>query len=95
VKDVGYEYAQLMADDSLSVLTWSVFGHPCSKARQPCVADFKLDESAVNSWAYDLMGDNHLCEATESFKLNVTLYPESSSAYNSLGDAYLKSGQQQ
>jgi tetratricopeptide (TPR) repeat protein len=64
-------------------------------AMQKEVSDFKLDESAVNSWAYDLMGDNHLPEATELFKLNVSLYPESSSAYNSLGEAYLKSGQKQ
>ena len=56
---------------------------------------FKLDESAINSWAYDLMGDNHLPEATELFKLNVSLYQGSSSAYNNLGEAYLKSGQEQ
>jgi tetratricopeptide (TPR) repeat protein len=59
------------------------------------VPDFKLDEAAVNSWAYDLMGNNHLPDALELFKLNVTLYPESSNAYNSLGEAYLKSGQKQ
>jgi tetratricopeptide (TPR) repeat protein len=57
--------------------------------------DFKLDELAVNSWANDLMADNHLPEAIELFKLNVTLYPESSSVYDSLAEAYLKSGQKQ
>jgi Tfp pilus assembly protein PilF len=51
--------------------------------------------AAVNSWAYDLMGDNHLPQATELFRLNVTLYPESSKAYDSLGEANLKSGQKQ
>jgi tetratricopeptide (TPR) repeat protein len=64
-------------------------------AMQKEVPDFKLDEAAVNSWAYDLMGNNHLPDALELFKLNVTLYPESSNAYNSLGEAYLKSGQKQ
>jgi tetratricopeptide (TPR) repeat protein len=57
--------------------------------------DFKLDESAINSWASDLMGDNHLPEAIELFKLNVTLYPESSNVYENLGDAYLESGQKE
>ncbi len=64
-------------------------------AMQKEVPGFKLDEAAVNSWAYDLMGNNHLPEATELFKLNVTLYPESSNAYDSLGEAYLNSGQKQ
>jgi tetratricopeptide (TPR) repeat protein len=59
------------------------------------VPGFKLDEAAVNSWAHDLMLDNHLPEATELFKLNVTLYPESSNAYEGLGEAYLNSGQKQ
>jgi dienelactone hydrolase len=64
-------------------------------AMQKEAPDFKLDEQAVNSWASDLMGDNHLPEAIDLFKLNVTLYPESSNVYESLGDAYLKSGQKQ
>jgi Tfp pilus assembly protein PilF len=42
-----------------------------------------------------LMDDNHLPEAIALFKLNVTLHPESSNVYESLGDAYLKSGQNQ
>ena len=30
---------------------------------------FKLDEAAVNSWAYDLMAGSHLSEAIDLFKL--------------------------
>jgi dienelactone hydrolase/predicted negative regulator of RcsB-dependent stress response len=57
--------------------------------------DFKLDENAVNTWAYDLMGENHLPEATELFKLNVQMYPNSSNAYDGLGEAYMNAGQKQ
>src|SRR5579871_1241607 len=57
--------------------------------------NFRLDEATVNSWAYDLMADNHLSEALDLFKLNVQIYPESSNAFDSLGEAYMKSGQKQ
>ena len=57
--------------------------------------DFKLDESAVNNWGYELMTDNHLSEAIDIFQLNVKNYPDSGNAYDSLGEAYMKSGQKQ
>jgi tetratricopeptide (TPR) repeat protein len=56
---------------------------------------FKLDEAIVNSWAYDLMAGGHLPEAIDLFKLNVHIYPESGNAFDSLGEAYMKSGQKQ
>ncbi|PYT28656.1 MAG: hypothetical protein DMG57_14050 [Acidobacteria bacterium] len=45
-------------------------------------SDFKLDETAVNSWSYELMADNHLPEAID------LLYPGSGNAYDSMGEAY-------
>jgi dienelactone hydrolase/predicted negative regulator of RcsB-dependent stress response len=57
--------------------------------------DFKLDENAVNRWAYDLMEENHLPEATDLFKLDVQVFPSSWNAYDSLGEAYMKAGQKQ
>jgi pimeloyl-ACP methyl ester carboxylesterase len=57
--------------------------------------DFKLDEGAMNSWAYRLMGENHLPEATALLKLNVQMYPESWNVYDSLGEAYMKAGQKE
>ena len=56
---------------------------------------FKLDESAVDSWGHQLMADNHLPEAVAIFKLNATNYPASGNVYDSLGEAYVKSGQKQ
>jgi tetratricopeptide (TPR) repeat protein len=41
------------------------------------------------------MADSHLPEAIDLFKLNVQIYPESGNAFDSLGEAYMKSGQKQ
>ncbi len=57
--------------------------------------DFKLNEEAMNSWAYQLMGENHLSEATELLKLNVQMYPESWNVYDSLAEAYMKANQKE
>jgi pimeloyl-ACP methyl ester carboxylesterase len=57
--------------------------------------DFKLDEDAVIRWAYELMEENHLPEATDLFKLDVQVFPGSWNGYDSLGEAYTKAGQKQ
>ena len=57
--------------------------------------DFKLDEGAIDQWADELLGDNHLPEAINLGKLNVQMYPDSIAAYANLGEAYAKSGQKQ
>jgi dienelactone hydrolase/predicted negative regulator of RcsB-dependent stress response len=57
--------------------------------------DFKLDESAVIQWAYELMEENHVPEATDLFKLDVQVFPGSWNGYDSLGEAYMKAGQKQ
>jgi Chlorophyllase len=55
-------------------------------------ADFKLEENTVNAWSDELISNGNLPEAIELLKLNVVMYPESSDAYASLGDAYLQAG---
>ena len=57
--------------------------------------DFKLDEETMNFWAFQLMDENHLPEATDLFKLTVQLFPGSWNAYDSLGEAYMRAGQKQ
>jgi tetratricopeptide (TPR) repeat protein len=49
-------------------------------------------ESDVNDFAYGLLRNKQFNEAIEVFKLNVKSYPQSSNAYDSLGDAYRQSG---
>jgi dienelactone hydrolase len=64
-------------------------------AMQKEKADFKLDENAVSAWGYDLIHDSHLPEAIAVFQLNVKNNPDSGGVYDSLAEAYEKSGQKQ
>jgi len=47
----------------------------------------------MNDWGYELLTGNHLQEAVTILKLNVSLYPDSGNVYDSVAEAYLKSGQ--
>jgi CubicO group peptidase (beta-lactamase class C family) len=60
------------------------------KARQPKVYDF--GEPELNTLGYRLLQGKKLKEAIEIFKLNVEAYPEGFNTYDSLGEAYLNSG---
>jgi tetratricopeptide (TPR) repeat protein len=53
---------------------------------------FQLPEPDVNAWGYRLLEREQLKEAIEVFKLNVSLYPESSNTYDSLADGYFAAG---
>lgn len=50
----------------------------------------KHSENDLNEWGYTLLGSEELEKALEVFKLNTMLYPESSNAYDSYGEALLK-----
>lgn len=54
---------------------------------------FKLGEGLINGWGYELLKDDHKPEAVNIFKFNVSLYPDSGNVYDSLAEAYMKSGQ--
>jgi tetratricopeptide (TPR) repeat protein len=56
--------------------------------------DFSASEVDLNDWAYRLLGKK-VKEATQIFKLTASLYPNSWNAYDSYGEALLKSGQKQ
>lgn len=49
-------------------------------------------ERSFNLLGYKLLNDKKNNEAIEIFKLNAETYPESSNVYDSLGEAYMKSG---
>jgi tetratricopeptide (TPR) repeat protein len=51
-------------------------------------------EVDLNDWAYRLLGKK-VKEATQIFKLTTALYPDSWNAFDSYGEALLKSGQKQ
>ncbi len=50
------------------------------------------DETQLNAYGYELMGQGKINEALEIFKLNVKQYPNSWNVYDSLGEVLLASG---
>lgn len=55
-------------------------------------AAYNFVESELNDLGYELINRGKLKEGIEVFKLNVEVYPQSANAYDSLGEAYMKSG---
>ncbi|MGB7062177.1 MAG: serine hydrolase [Candidatus Zixiibacteriota bacterium] len=53
----------------------------------------EFSESALNTLGYQLLGIKKSRAAIEIFKLNVEAYPESFNVYDSLGEAYMMSGE--
>lgn len=51
-----------------------------------------VQEGTLNSFGYELMGNDQLDLAISVFRLNVAFYPNSSNVYDSLGEAYLNNG---
>lgn len=60
------------------------------KALQAKVYDF--DEQELNRLGYQLLQEKKLKESVEIFKLNVEAYPQGFNTYDSLGEAYMVSG---
>lgn len=58
-------------------------------------ADVDISEQEINGLANQLLRESKTKEAVEIFKLNVEAYPQSSAAYNNLGEAYLVAGQKE
>ena len=50
-------------------------------------------EDRINGMAYSLLESGKTTEAIEMFKVNVSLYPQSWNAYDSLGEAFATAGQ--
>jgi len=63
------------------------------KREQP--DNIAIAEERINSLGYGLLQQKKVAEAIAIFKVNVELYPQSSNAYDSLGEAYMVSGQKE
>jgi hypothetical protein len=57
--------------------------------------DLKIGETTMYIWASELKDNGNLVEAIDVLKLQLEIYPDSSDAYESLGEAYQKSGEKQ
>lgn len=53
---------------------------------------WSIDEYEFNRLGYNLLREKKYQNAINIFKINVALYPKSSNVYDSLADAYLRSG---
>jgi len=54
--------------------------------------NYSLKEDEMNNVGYNLLSSDKVKEAIEVFKLNVEAFPKSGNGYDSLGEAYLKDG---
>jgi tetratricopeptide (TPR) repeat protein len=54
--------------------------------------NYDFSEPQLNSLGYRLLSDKKYKEAVEIFKLNTVAFPESSNAFDSLGEAYYHAG---
>lgn len=61
------------------------------KKENPTAYNFE-DENELNLYGYALLQEHLNIEAIEVFKLNVEQFPNSSNVYDSLGEAYIMSG---
>ena len=57
--------------------------------------DVQLYEGLVNARGYFLLKKRKYDRAIELFKFNVTAFPKSSNAHDSLAEAYLKTGNEE
>ena len=60
------------------------------KVGQPAIYNF--DEDELNALGYQLIRTNKVAQAIRILQLNVEAYPQSSNAYDSLGEAYMDDG---
>lgn len=51
-----------------------------------------LLERLVNAKGYEMLGEKKFAEAIKLFRLNTEIFPRSANAFDSLGEAYLESG---
>ncbi len=53
----------------------------------------EINEGTLNILGYRLLGNNKIQEAIQIFKLNVEIHPNYANGYDSLGEAYMKAGE--
>ena len=63
------------------------------KAKEQDSDDELLSEGFLNGAGYELLNQHKINQAIDIFKVNTVLYPKSENVYDSLAEAYLKSGQ--
>ncbi|MDX1828274.1 MAG: hypothetical protein R3342_01890 [Lutibacter sp.] len=96
-KAIIYNYKKLEEDEKIP--SEYLKNAEYSKALQGYLAiqkkdslDSAIKESNFNSFGYKELRNKNFEKAIQIFSINVALYPNSSNVYDSLGEAYMKSG---
>ena len=84
-------YLTLKSSECFEDLHFAIKQYNDLKSNNPDSYDYNI-VNVLNVYGYFLISENRIEEAIEIFKLNVALYPKSWNTYDSLGEAYLKSG---
>ena len=53
----------------------------------------EINEGTLNNLGYRLLGNNRIQDAIEILKLNIEVHPDYANGYDSLGEAYMKAGE--
>lgn len=54
--------------------------------------DVYIDEASINGLGYEMLNASRFSDAIEVFRFNVEMFPGSANVYDSLAEAYMKSG---
>lgn len=54
---------------------------------------FDFSEGELNTLGYALLSDKRIDEAIKIFNMNISVFPESSNVYDSMGEAYMEKGE--
>jgi len=94
---IAYDY--LKVDDTFTTPSMHLQNKDYDKAlagyleiKEKDSTNFTLDEGDLNNLGYELLRKKEYVNAIDVLKMNVALYPESANVYDSLGEAFLKSG---
>jgi tetratricopeptide (TPR) repeat protein len=66
--------------------------HQYHELKSRAAAEYDFSEEELNTLGYQLLGMKQVKEAIEILRLNVQAFPKSANVYDSLGEAYLNTG---
>ncbi len=88
-KSAAKEYGKILVTLGIEAATETI------KKLKTDTVHYLFNEGEFNSLGYDLMNNDKLNEALETFRENTELYPHSWNVYDSYGEALLENGQKE
>ncbi|MFD2934248.1 serine hydrolase [Spirosoma flavum] len=94
---IAYKYP-LMKDNEKVPFDWILEGQfdkalaAYQQVKEQHADQFTVDEGYINTLGYQLVRSRDVKKAIDMFRINTILYPKSSNAFDSLGEAYMLNG---